>query len=144
MRDDVGVRRLSQQDRSDWRSMKLSCAAVLDRSRGELTAAFGWEWQTTSPADRVGMSFVLLEQEERSRFCLIASEQNPENGISLNVDEAEDPALARADFLAASGLAADVFLAVREDGCWFARWDHPHKPGERPATATDRHPGPGS
>ena len=37
--------------------------------------------------------------------------------------QGEDPAQARADFLAALGLEAEVFLSIREGAHWFERWD---------------------
>jgi hypothetical protein len=69
------------------------------------------------------MSYVGLAYDGRSRYALIASDEHPERGIALEAPEDEDPARARADFLDALELEADVFLSIREGDHWFDRWD---------------------
>ena len=68
------------------------------------------------------MAYVGLAYDGRSRFALIASEAHPERGVALEAPQGEDPAVARADFLAALELEPDVFLSIR-GGNWFERWD---------------------
>ena len=115
--------RLTQQTADDWTPVVMDYIAVLDRTASELTAAFGWTWATGDEDGLGPMSYVGLAQDGRSRFALSTSPEHPERGVALEAPQGEDPSSARADFVAALGLAPDVFLSIREGGSWFERWD---------------------
>ena len=120
--------RLMQQTADEWTPMVMEYIAVIDRSASDLTAQFGWTW-TTGEEDGLGtMAYVGLADDGRSRFMLIASVDNPGRGIALEASTDEDPARARAEFLDALGLKADVFLSIREGAVWFERWDEAKPP----------------
>jgi hypothetical protein len=120
--------RLVQQTADEWTPTVMDYVAVIDRSTADLTTQFGWTW-TTGEEDGLGtMSYVGLAYDGRSRFMLIASVENPGRGIALEASTQEEPARARADFLAALGLEPDVFLSIREGAVWFERWDEAKPP----------------
>ena len=114
---------LMQQTADEWTPMVMEYIAVIDRSASDLTAQFGWTW-TTGEEDGLGtMAYVGLAHDGRSRFMLIASLEDRGRGVALEAAQGEDPAQARADFLAALDLEPDVFLSIREGACWFERYD---------------------
>ena len=115
--------RLVQQTADEWVPVVMEYVAVLDRGTAELTEQFGWTWTEGEEEGLGTMSYVGLAYDGRSRFVLIASTAHPERGIALEAPEGEDPARARADFLDALDLGADVFLSIREGAYWFERWD---------------------
>lgn len=115
--------RLTEQTADEWAPTVMEYVAVLDRSAEQLAVAYGWTW-VAGEADELGrMSYVGLAYDGRSRYVLIAAPAHPERGVALEAPHDEEPARARADFLAALGLQADAFLSIREGGCWFERWD---------------------
>jgi hypothetical protein len=119
---------LVQQTADEWTPTVMDYVAVIDRSASDLTAQFGWTW-TTGEEDGLGtMAYVGLAHDGRSRFMLIASVESPGRGVALEAGQGEDPAQARADFLAALGLEPDVFLSIREGAVWFERWDEAKPP----------------
>jgi hypothetical protein len=134
--------RLVQQTADEWVPLVMEYVAVLDLTTEELSARFGWSWAQGEEAGLGTMSFVGLAYDGRSRYVLIGSVDDPGRGIALEAAEYEDPAQARADFLAALDLDPSVFLSIREGTCWFERWDE-SKPfreagragGETPETA---------
>lgn len=115
--------RLTQQTADEWTPIVMEYVGVLDRSAEQLSAQFGWSWVPGEEAGIGPMSYVGLAYDGRSRFALSASPSHPERGVALEAPQTEDPALARADFLAELGLDASVFLSIREGTCWFERWD---------------------
>lgn len=115
--------RIVQQNADDWTPVVMDYVAVIDRSAEDLTQLFGWTWVTGDEEGLGRMAYVGLAYDGRSRFVLIASEAHPERGIALEAPQVEDPSDARADFLAALNLEPDVFLSIREGGCWFERYD---------------------
>ena len=115
--------RLVQQTADEWTPVVMDYIAVIDRDAAGLTAMFGWTWAAGVEEGLGPMSYVGLAYDGRSRFALIASDAHPERGVALEAPRGEDPAQARADFLAALSLEPDVFLSIREGGCWFERWD---------------------
>jgi hypothetical protein len=123
--------RLVQQTADEWTPVVMDYVAVLDRSADDLTTAFGWTWAEGEEEGVGTMRYVGLAYDGRSRFVLIASVEHPERGIALEAAQDEDPAQARAEFLAALGLAPDVFLSIREGASWFERFDDAKTPRER-------------
>ncbi len=115
--------RLAQQTAEEWIPMVMEYVAVLDRTPEDLTASFGWTWVEGEEEGLGTMKYVGLAYDGRSRFVLIGSVEHPERGVALEAAEFEDPAQARADFLAALDLQPDVFLSIREGAVWFERWD---------------------
>jgi|GEM_PF-2248455 len=113
--------RLVQQTADEWAPLVMDYVAVLDRSTQDLTTSFGWTWAEGEEAGVGTMRYVGLAYDGRSRFVLIASVEHPERGIALEAAQDEDPAQERADFLAALGLAPDVFLSIREGASCFSR-----------------------
>lgn len=101
----------------------MDYVAVIDRDPADLAATFGWSWAQGEEEGLGPMSYIGLAYDGRSRFALIASDEHPERGVALEAPEGEDPAAARADFLAALSLEPDLFLSIREGGSWFERWD---------------------
>lgn len=116
-------RRLVQQTADEWTPIVMDYVAVLDRDAGELEATFGWSWIAGVEEGLGPVSYVGLAYDGRSRYTLIASQGHPERGVALEAPQGEDPARARADFLAALDLEPDVFLSIREGASWFERWD---------------------
>jgi hypothetical protein len=114
--------RLVQQTADEWIPMVMEYVAVLDRTADALSASFGWIWAEGEEEGLGRMQYVGLAYDGRSRFVLIASIENPGRGVALEAAAHEDPAQARADFLAALDLEPDVFLSIREGGVWFERW----------------------
>lgn len=115
--------RLVQQTADEWVPLVMEYVAVLDLTAEEVTARFGWTWVEGEEEGLGTMSYAGLAYDGRSRYVLIASVEDPGRGIALEAAEYEDPAQARADFLAALGLEPDVFLSIREGAVWFERWD---------------------
>lgn len=115
--------RLVQQTADEWTPVVMDYVAVIDRTASELAEMFGWTWVLGEEEGLGAMSYVGLAHDGRSRFALSASVENPERGVALEAPQGEDPAQARADFLAALGLRPDVFLSIREGASWFERWD---------------------
>lgn len=115
--------RLTQQSADEWTPVVMDYIAVIDRTAEELTAMFGWTWVTGDEEGLGPMSYAGLAHDGRSRFALSASPEHPERGVALEAPQGEDPAAARADFLAGLGLTAEVFLSIREGASWFERWD---------------------
>ena len=115
--------RLAQQTAEEWIPMVMEYVAVLDRTPDDLTASFGWTWVQGEEEGLGTMKYVGLAYDGRSRFVLIGSVDHPGRGVALEAAEFEDPAQARADFLAALDLQPDVFLSIREGAVWFERWD---------------------
>ncbi len=115
--------RLVQQTADEWIPTVMEYVAVLDRTADDLTASFGWTWAQGEEEGLGTMQYVGLAYDGRSRFVLIASVENPRRGVALEAAEHEEPAQARADFLAALALEPDVFLSIREGAVWFQRWD---------------------
>ena len=130
--------RISQLTHEQWVPMRLESAAVIDRLPEELSAQFGWVWDTVEEEGIGPISYCPLAWDGVSRYLLSSSGFFPEDGVNLEVGEGDDVAAARSDFLAELGLTSEVFLVVREGDCWFARWDAPHNAGARPATARPR------
>src|SRR4051794_3316684 len=131
--------RLAVQSHDNWQPLRQPwCIGVLDRTREELTATLGWEWDEADEAGLGPMFYVPLAWEGRSRFLLSVSGVYPESGVSIEAEASENPAEARADFIRDTGLASHAFLAIAEGDAWFARWDPPHDAGARPATAAPR------
>ncbi len=130
--------RLTPQKPGEWVPFRDPWAiAVLDRTVEELSEAFGWTWEDVDE-EGIGQTFYVgLAWDGRSRFLLSASGVYPEQGVAVETSAAEDHAAARADLLAELGLSAEAFLAISEQGVWFARWDDT-RAGERPATAAPR------
>jgi len=120
--------RLIQQTADEWTPMVMDYVAVIDRSAEDLTAQFAWTWTTGQEEGLGTMSYVGLAYDGRSRYMLIASVENPGRGVALEASQSEDPAQARADFVAALDLEPDVFLSIREGACWFERWDEAKPP----------------
>lgn len=120
--------RIAQQTADEWTPTVMDYVAVIDRSPDDLTAMFGWTWTEGEEPGLGMMRYVGLSYDGRSRFVLIASVENPGRGIALEAPQDEDPARARADFLAALDLDAAVFLSIREGACWFERWDEGKTP----------------
>jgi hypothetical protein len=88
--------------------------------------------------DGLGPTFYLpLAWDGESRFLLSASGFYAEDGVDVEVSKSEDATVARGDRLAELGLDREAFLAISEEGVWFARWDQASA-GERPATAAPR------
>jgi hypothetical protein len=131
----VASSRLVQQTADEWTPVVMDYVAVIDRHTEELTAQFGWTWTQGEEEGLGAMLYVGLAYDGRSRFMLIASPEHPGRGIALEAAQGDDPAQARADFLDALGLEADLFLSIREGAVWFERWD-----GAKPARV---HDGPG-
>lgn len=119
----VTSRRLVQQNADEWTPVVMDYVAVIDRSVEDLTTLFGWTWVAGDEEGLGRMAYVGLAYDGRSRFVLIASEAHPERGVALEAPQVEDPAQARADFLAALELDPDVFLSIREGAHWFERYD---------------------
>lgn len=119
--------RLAQQTADEWVPLVMAYVAVLDLTAEQVTARFGWTWAEGEEEGLGRMQYVGLSYDDRSRYVLIASVQDPGLGIALEAAQYEDPAQARADFLAALDLEPDVFLSIREGpperGVWFQRWD---------------------
>jgi hypothetical protein len=115
--------RLVQQTAEEWVPLVMEYVAVLDLRADELTARFGWTWAEGEEAGLGRMKYAGLAYDGRSRYVLIASVDDPGRGVALEAPEYEDPAQARADFLAALELEPTVFLSIREGACWFERWD---------------------
>jgi hypothetical protein len=115
--------RLVQQTADEWTPLVMDYVAVIDRSADDLSTMFGWTWVDGEEEGLGRMAYVGLAFDGRSRFVLIASRENPERGIALEAPIDEDPAQARADFLAALGLEPSVFLSIREGASWFERWE---------------------
>lgn len=119
----VDSQRLVQQTADDWVPVVMDYIAVIDRGMANLTAMFGWSWTQGEEEGLGTMSYVGLAYDGRSRYALIASDEHPERGVALEAPQGEDPAQARADFLAALDLEPDFFLSIREGAYWFERWD---------------------
>lgn len=119
----VATGRLTQQTADEWIPVVMDYIAVLDRSAADLTDMFGWTWVQGEEEGLGTMSYVGLAYDGRSRYALIASDAHPERGVAIEAPQGEDPAQARADFLAELRLEPDVFLSIREGACWFERWD---------------------
>ena len=117
------ARRLVQQTADEWVPLVMEYVAVLDLAEQELSARFGWTWAEGEEEGLGPMKYVGLAYDGRSRFVLIASVDNPDRGIALEAAEYEDPAQARADFLAALDLEPTAFLSIREGSVWFERWE---------------------
>ena len=115
--------RLMQQTADEWTPMVMEYVAVLDRRPEDLTARFGWTWVEGEEEGLGTMKYVGLAYDGRSRYVLIASVDDPARGIALEAAEHEEPAQARADFLAALDLQPDAFLSIREGAVWFERWE---------------------
>jgi hypothetical protein len=115
--------RLVQQTADEWVPLVMEYVAVLDLRADDLTARFGWTWAEGEEAGLGRMKYAGLAYDGRSRYVLIASVDDPGRGVALEAAEYEDPAQARADFLAALDLEPSVFLSIREGACWFERWD---------------------
>lgn len=115
--------RLVQQNADEWTPVVMDYIAVIDRSAEDLTTLFGWTWVTGEEEGLGRMAYVGLAYDGRSRFVLIASEAHPERGVALEAPQSDDPAQARADFLAALELEPDAFLSIREGAHWFERYD---------------------
>ena len=115
--------RLTQQTADEWIPVVMEYIAVIDRGAADLTAMFGWTWAQGEEEGLGPMSYVGLAYDGRSRYALIASDLHPERGVALEAPQRENPAQARADFLDALGLEAEVFLSIREGAHWFERWD---------------------
>jgi hypothetical protein len=116
-------RRLVQQTADEWVPLVMEYIAVLDLSAAELTARFGWTWVEGDEAGLGRMKYAGLAYDGRSRYVLIGSVEDPGRGVALEAAAYEDPAQARADFLAALDLEPSAFLSIREGNCWFERWD---------------------
>ena len=119
----IVLSRLVQRTADEWTPIVMDYVAVIDRGPDDLTAMFGWTWVAGEEPGLGRMGYVGLAYDGRSRFVLMASDAHPERGIALEAPQEEDPARARADFLDALDLGADVFLSIREGRCWFERWD---------------------
>jgi hypothetical protein len=119
----MSAARLVQQTADQWTPTVMDYVAVIDRSASDLTAQFGWTWTTGEEEGLGTMAYVGLAHDGRSRFMLIASPEDRGRGVALEASQDEDPARARADFLAALDLEPDVFLSIREGACWFERYD---------------------
>lgn len=115
--------RLVQQTADEWVPLVMRYVAVLDLSAEELSARFGWTWAEGEEEGLGTMKYAGLAYDGRSRYVLIASVANPALGVALEAAEYEDPAQARADFLAALDLAPSIFLSIREGDDWFERWE---------------------
>lgn len=115
--------RVTQQTADEWVPLVMEYVAVLDLTAEELTARFGWTWAEGEEDGLGTMAYAGLAYDGRSRYVLIASVADPARGVALEAAEHEDPAQARADFLAALDLDAGVFLSIREGAVWFERWD---------------------
>lgn len=115
--------RLVQQTADEWVPLFMLYIGVLDLTADDLTARFGWTWVEGEEEGLGRMKYVGLAYDERSRYVLVASVQEPERGIGLEAAEHEDPAQARADFLAALDLKQDAFRLICEGGVWFERLD---------------------
>ncbi len=115
--------RLVQQTADEWVPLVMEYVAVLDLTAEQLSRRFGWTWTEGEEEGLGTMRYVGLAHDGRSRYVLIASVADPGRGVALEAAEYEDPAQARADFLAALDLEPDVFLSIREGGVWFERWD---------------------
>ena len=134
--------RLAQQSSDEWRALrKPLCIGVLDRTPDELTTALGWEWDEVDEEGLGPTYYASLAWDGRGRFLLSASRFYPENGVSIEVESSENPAVARADFMSETGLESNAFLVISEGDDWFARWDPPHTAGVRPAAAAPRDTG---
>jgi hypothetical protein len=120
--------RLEQQTADEWVPLVMEYVAVLDLSTEELTAKYGWTWAEGEEEGLGTMRYAGLAYDGRSRFVLISSVDNPGRGIALEAAEYEDPAQARADFLAALDLEPTVFLSIREGAVWFERFDESKTP----------------
>jgi hypothetical protein len=120
--------RLVQQTADEWTPTVMDYVAVIDRSASDLTAQFGWTWTTGEEEGLGTMAYVGLAHDGRSRFMLIASLEDRGRGVALEASQDEDPARARADFLAALDLEPDVFLSIREGAVWFERWEEAKPP----------------
>ena len=116
-------RLLVEQTAEEWVRLVMEYIAVLDITSEELTSRFGWTWVEGEEEGLGTMKYVGLAYDGRSRYTLLASVDNPGRGIALEAAEYEDPAQARADFLAALELDASVFLSIREGAVWFERWE---------------------
>lgn len=114
---------ITQQTADEWTPMVMEYVAVLDRRPEDLTTSFGWSWVEGEEDGAGRMKYVGLAHDGRSRYVLIASVDHPGRGIALEASVDEDPARARADFVAALGLGPEVFLSIREGAVWFERWD---------------------
>jgi hypothetical protein len=125
--------RLVQQTAEEWVPLIMEYVAVLDLTPEELTARFGWTWAEGEEAGLGRMKYAGLAYDGRSRYMLIASVADPGRGTALEATAHEDPAQARADFLAALDLDPGIFLSIREGACWFERWDEskPFRPAGR-------------
>ena len=119
----MAAQRLVQQTADEWTPLVMDYVAVIDRSADDLSAMFGWTWLHGEEEGLGPMSYVGLAYDGRSRFALSASPVHPERGVALEAPHDEDPARARADFIAALDLESDVFLSIREGASWFDRWD---------------------
>lgn len=117
------ARRLVQQTADEWIPLVMEYVAVLDLTAEELSERFGWSWVEGEEEGLGTMRYAGLAYDGRSRYVLIASVDDPGRGIALEAAEYEDPAQARADFLAALDLESSVFLSIREGAVWFERWD---------------------
>jgi hypothetical protein len=124
----VAPGRIVQQSADEWTPVVMDYVAVIDRSTQDLTAQFGWTWTEGEEAGAGTMRYVGLAYDGRSRFVLISSVEHPERGIALEAAQDENPAEARAEFLAALGLEPDVFLSIREGAAWFERFDDSKTP----------------
>ena len=127
--------RLVQQTADEWTPMVMEYVAVLDGRPEDLTAKYGWTWIEGEEPGLGRMVYVGLAYDGRSRFVLIASVEEPARGIALEAGVDEDPARARADFLAALDLQADAFLSIREGAVWFEREGAVRPFGEGPESA---------
>lgn len=117
------TRRVTQQTAEEWVPLVMEYIAVLDLTAEELTARFDWTWAEGEEEGLGKMQYAGLAYDDRSRYVLIASVADPGRGVALEAAEHEDPAQARADFLAALDLDPSVFLSIREGACWFERWE---------------------
>lgn len=117
------MRRVAQQTADEWVPLVMEYIAVLDLTAEQLTERFGWTWAEGEEAGLGTMQYVGLAYDGRSRYVLIASVADSGKGVALEAAEHEDPAQARADFLAALDLDPSVFLSIREGAVWFERWD---------------------
>ncbi|MFP5364237.1 MAG: hypothetical protein ACLGI5_16070 [Thermoleophilia bacterium] len=136
-------RRLVEQTADEWVPLVMEYVAVLDLTAEQLTARFGWTWIEGEEEGLGTMRYVGLAYGGRSRYVLIASVDDPARGTALEAAEYEDPAQARADFLAALELEPDVFLSIREGAVWFERWDDgkPFRTAGRAAARASETPG---
>jgi hypothetical protein len=126
----VSAGRLVQQTADEWTPLVMDYIAVIDASTEELTERFGWTWTEGEETGVGTMRYVGLAYDGSSRYVLISSVEYPERGIALEAAQDEEPARARADFLAALGVASDMFLSIREGAVWFERFDDSKTPRE--------------